>query len=158
MPYTEFIKPLGSPSKTPAALAAQLLRRHWQRRPNENPFRAYANTFSRHVEQLQAGDSTYFHGYAFNTLRQAGANFGLLESFLAALPCKDLAPAATSARILADGTKTLQFQLARAVARKRFDGLQIAVSGLGDAYEKLMEELGNTAILKESQTPSTPGF
>jgi len=155
MPYTEFIKPVGTPCKTPAVLAAQLLRRHWQRRPKKNPFRAYAETFSRHVEQLQAGGSTYFHGYAFNTLRQAGANFSLLENFLAALPDEDLAPAAASARTLADGAKTLQFQLARAVARKRFDGLQVAVDALADAYDKLMEELGKTAIPSEPQAPST---
>lgn len=158
MPYTEFIKPVGMPAGKPAEVAIQQLQRHWLRRPAENPFRAYARTFGRHIEQLQVRGGAYFHGYAFNTLRQAGANFGLLGSFLSALPAPDLNAAAGSANALADAAKTLQFQMARAVARTRFDGLEQAVAGLADLYEKLMDELGQSAALKNIRPPSATGI
>jgi len=157
MPYTELLKPIGTAHENPAALALQQLRRHWQRRPANNPFRAYAKVFPEHIEQLRAKGAAYFHGYAFNTLRQTGANFGFLDSFLMALPGDDFAAAAASARSLADGAKTLQFQLARAVARNRYDVLSTAVDNLADTYEKLMEELGRTATLADLPPAATIG-
>jgi hypothetical protein len=147
MPYTELLKPIAAAHENPAALAVQQLRRHWQRRPAQNPFRAYAEVFPEHIERLKVKGTAYFHGYAFNTLRQTGANFGFLDSFLTGLPGDDFTPAATCARSLADGAKTLQFQLARAVARNRFDALGAVVDNLAETYEKLMEELGRTAAL-----------
>ncbi len=147
MPYTEVVKPIAAPCRDPGVLAVQQLRRHWMRRPAENPFRAYAEVFPAHIEHLKARGSAYFHAYAFNTLRQAGANFGLMESFLLALPGESFAPAATCARSLADASKVLQFQLARAVSRSRFDKLGLAVDGLADIYDELIERLGNTALL-----------
>jgi hypothetical protein len=149
MPYTEVLKFVGSPQPNPAALALQQLRHHWQRRPAENPFRAYAKAFPEHIERLKARGAAYFHGYAFNTLRQTGANFGLLDSFLTALPNADFTPAAACARNLADGAKTLQFQLARAVVRSRFDALGSAVNALADIYEELMEELRRATTLAD---------
>lgn len=155
MPYTELLKPIGVPHRDAPTLARQQLRHHWLRRPAENPFRAYARAFPEHLERLKARGAAYFHGYAFNTLRQAGANFGLLESFLDAFPDEEFRPAAVFARALADGAKTLQFQLARAVARGRFENLEPAVDALAGTYEKLLEELARTATLA-NLSPSAP--
>lgn len=155
MPYTEVLKPIGCPHQNPAALALQQLRHRWQRRPTKNPFRAYAKVFPEHIERLKARDAAYFHGYAFNTLRQTGANFGLLDSFLTALPNDDFRPAAACARRLADGAKTLQFQLARAVARNRFDALGPAVGALAVIYDELTEELGRTVTLSDVPCAAT---
>lgn len=141
MPYTEFICPHTPAPEAPEKLALRQLRHHWQRRPANNPFRAYAQVFPDHVDKLKTRGQAYFHGYAFNTLRQAGANFGLLESFLAALPDPGLAAAAVFARQLADGAKTLQFQLARGVVRNRLDGLEPAVGALADTYDALISAL-----------------
>lgn len=149
MPYTEVLKRIGSPQPNPAALALQQLRHHWQRRPAENPFRAYAKVFPEHIDRLKARGTANFHGYAFNTLRQTGANFGLLDSFLTALPNDDFTTAAACARSLSNGAKTLQFQLARAVARNRFDALGTAIGALADIYEELMEQLGRTSTLAD---------
>ena len=155
MPYAELLKPVGTPHKNPAALALQQLRHHWQRRPAENPFRAYARVFPEHIEKLKARGPGYFHDYAFNTLRQTGANFGLLDSFLTALPGDEFGPAAACALSLADAAKTLQFQLARAVARNRFDTLGAAIDCMADTYDNLMEELGRTATLADLQPAAT---
>ena len=151
MPYTEFIDQRSAAAEAPAALALQQLRRQWMRRPAENPFRAYARAFPAHLEALKTRGPAYFHAYAFNTLRQAGANFGLLESFLAALPDRALNAAAPLARQLADGAKTLQFQLARGVARNRLEGLESAVDTLSDAYDTLFSALAASPTLSATQ-------
>lgn len=141
MPYCEVIKTMGAASKDPAGLAMQLLRRHFLRRPATNPFRRYEEVFSRHLTRLGQRGPAYFHAYAFNTVRQVGANFGLLESFLLRMPGDGFARAATSAGCLAQDAKVLQFRLARAVMRANFDGLAAIVASLATTYDQLMCDL-----------------
>jgi hypothetical protein len=142
MPYCEMVKRLAPPSQDPAAVAWNQLCRHGLRRPVGNPFRAYAEVFAEHVERMREGGPSYFHAYAFNTLRQAGANFGLMESFLLAAPDWGLAAAAASAKSMAEDAKVLQFKMARAVARKNFEGLDKMVTGLAETYDRLITQLG----------------
>jgi hypothetical protein len=76
LPYTEFAK---FPAAYPAArdmreTAWKLLRHHFARRPEQNPIRAFAEVFPTQVERLAERDFGFFHKYAFNTLRQVGAN------------------------------------------------------------------------------------
>lgn len=141
MPYCEVVKRMAEPVQDPARLAQAQLHRHWLRRPRHNPFLVYGQCFAQHLETLQARGVTYFHAYAFNTLRQAGANFGLLESFLLALPSGQYAAAAQAARQIADEAKVLQFRLARAVTRNKFEGLESACGELADCYDRLMTHL-----------------
>jgi hypothetical protein len=145
MPYCEMVKRMPSGAAVDvAALAWQQLRKHWQRRPASNPFVAYANAFAGHMPRLQASGSGYFHAYAFNTLRQVGANFGLMASFLEALAqaqYQGLDKAAQLAQQMANDAKVLQFRLARAVARQRLDELVNAIGDLGAVYDQLMAEL-----------------
>lgn len=141
MPYCEMVKPMSVPAVDPAELAMGQLRRHWRRRPGANPFASYEKSFAQQLEGLRTRGSAYFHTYAFNTLRQAGANFGLLESFLLALNAGVFDPAAQHARQIAEEAKVFQFKLARAVARNKFDGLGNATEGLVHTYEALMREL-----------------
>jgi hypothetical protein len=141
MPYCEVIKTMGAASKDPAGLAMQLLRRHFLRRPPKNPFRAYEEVFAGHLAKLGQRGPAYFHAYAFNTVRQVGANFGLLESFLLRMPGDAFTMAATSARRLAEEAKVLQFRLARAVMRSNFDGLAAIVATLVQTYDQLMCDL-----------------
>jgi hypothetical protein len=88
----------------------------------------------------------FFHVYAFNTLRQLGANFELYGSHLTWLFAADEAQDAVAAcKAISGGAKSLQFQLARAVARKRFSGLEEALAPVADAYDALFENIARIA-------------
>ncbi|WP_292197913.1 DUF1839 family protein, partial [Mesorhizobium sp.] len=109
-----------------------------------NPLAAYAAAFGRHAERLATKSPAYFHTYAFNTLRQVGANFELLGSHLEWLGQRGetcLAEAVQAAGSIAEGAKVMQFKLARAMARQRFDGLTEAIAPMAQAYETVMNVL-----------------
>lgn len=143
LPYTEFAKFPASRSGAPdqREIAWKLLRRHYARRPQENPFRAFAEVFPAQVEKLAERDFGFFHKYAFNTLRQAGANFELLASHLSWLNGRTFARAEQQALKIAEVAKSTQFQLARAVSRKKFEPLATALDPAIDAWELLMADL-----------------
>ena len=98
-------------------------------------------------EQLEAvagRDNACLHRYAFNTARQLGMNFELLGSHLRwldrkALAARPLGPAIESCEALSAGAKAFQFLLARAVARRRFEGLETALAPLADHYSRVMD-------------------
>ncbi len=144
-PYAEFIKfDAGRPTRDPVGAAAALLAHHLKRRPSRNPLDAYAAVFGRHAEALAARAPDYFHTYAFNTLRQVGANFELLGSHLEWLgehgeTC--LAEAVEASGAIADGAQVMQFKLARAMARQRFDGLAEAIAPMAGAWDTVMDVL-----------------
>ncbi|WP_075217907.1 DUF1839 family protein [Mongoliimonas terrestris] len=141
LPYAEFVK---RPDR-PVALAGLkdtatgLLRRHIGLRPAANPVRAFAATFEADVAALADRPFGAFHKYAFNTLRQLGANFELLADHLAWLGGPDDGIAA--ARAIADGAKAVQFQVARAVARRRVAGLAAGLAPIADHHDALMTTL-----------------
>ncbi|RWD59411.1 MAG: DUF1839 family protein, partial [Mesorhizobium sp.] len=123
---------------------AEFVKLEVKRRPKRNPLGAYAAAFGRHAETLATRSPDYFHTYAFNTLRQVGANFELLGSHLEWLAQHGetcLAEAAQAAGDIADGAKVMQFKLARAMARQRFDGLAEAITPMAQAYETVMDVL-----------------
>ena len=143
LPYTEFVKVnAAQASPHPKALAWQLLQHHWHRRPSTNPFTAYAQALPQHLAQLTERGQPYFHAYAFNTLRQFGANFGLMASLLERWPDTPLAQAASCACQIADEAKVLQFKLARAVARGKPDALVDGAHALAAVYDQLFQHLG----------------
>ncbi|MCX8999623.1 DUF1839 family protein [Rhizobiaceae bacterium BDR2-2] len=142
LPYTEFAK---FPGKTPSLdrqrkRAAELLKMHFARRPQENPLAAFAQVFPSQVEALAERPFGFFHKYAFNTLRQTGANFELLSSHLDWLS-PDYAAEAEAARKISENAKSVQFQLARAVTRRKFDPLRTALDPAIESWERLMAGL-----------------
>ena len=144
-PYTEFAK-FGAPPPADAlpAQALNLLKRHMKFRPLANPVAAFAEAFPAHVADLQARPPGYFHTYAFNTLRQLGANFELLGSHLAWLAAAqgvDFTDERDAANAIAGGAKAFQFQLARAMAKSRFAGLEAQLAPLVEAYDRLFAGL-----------------
>ena len=125
-PYIEFIKktPRFQPPTTPQLVAASLglLKKHLQRVPQQNPFIPFKEKFSRDLEWLMVADIGVFHAYSFATLRQYGACFELAETYLRWLSehgCVDLAAAIEAFQQISQQTKAFQFQLARAMARKK---------------------------------------
>jgi hypothetical protein len=143
-PYIEFVKiETDRRSNSLAKDAIAILARHVQVRPKENPLRAYQTVFAAQLAQLIERPMEFFHLYAFNTLRQCGANFELLGDHLAWLEAQGetgLTDAVLDCREIASGAKSMQFQLARAVSRKRtghLDGLE----RLAESYDAVMAVL-----------------
>jgi hypothetical protein len=132
------------PAKDTVSTALALLGHHLARRPKRNPLAAYSAEFEGHAQALAGRAPDYFHIYAFNTLRLLGANFELLASHLIWLGQHariDFAEAISAAERIADGAKTMQFKLARAMARQRFDGLADLIEPMTQAYDTVMASL-----------------
>ena len=145
-PYAEFVKRGARPlmGKELAAGAVELLHGHLRRRPAKNPITSFRTEFPGHIEALGTRPMTYFHLYAFNVLRQLGANFELLGdhcSWLEARGEGGLEEAAAACARLTTAAKALQFQLARAVNRNRFGDYSSTLDGMEVAYDTAMDIL-----------------
>ena len=152
LPYTEFAKfPKDMTNESHQRRVAEILvPHHFARRPKQNPISAFANIFPTQVEAIAERPFGFFHKYAFNTLRQLGANFELAASHLEWLGHgQRFAPAAADAIQIAETAKAVQFQLARAVMRKKFDALAGSLQPAADAWDRMMgalaAELGRDA-------------
>jgi hypothetical protein len=145
LPYTEFAK---FPDRLPGrghmqAQARALLRRHLGRMPAANPVASFAREFPMQVSAIADRPFGFFHKYAFNTLRQLGANFELAASHFRWLSEDDeFEEAAKRALAIATTAKTAQFQLARALTRKKFDTLGSVLDPAVEGWDQM------TGILK----------
>ena len=120
-PYAELIR-FDAPPLEGAALkqaAAERLRWRLSRAPRRDPVMAFAATLEKRTTALADGGEFAFHDWAFHTLRQLGANYELLGSHLAWLDSAAFAAAMAECARVSQETKALQFQLARAVARRK---------------------------------------
>jgi hypothetical protein len=136
-PYVEFttLAPERRPPEALRAIAAELFARHWAKRPPANPVRAFQAVFEERAAAI-AGEQA-FHDFAFHNLRLLGANFDLLGAGLAWLSESD--PRIEACRTIAETAKNAQFQLARAVARRRFEGLARCLDPAARAWDELFE-------------------
>ncbi|MHA7774550.1 DUF1839 family protein [Roseibium sp. M-1] len=143
LPYTEFVKfpeVLPSPEHV-LSVSEDLLRHHLKRRPATNPVASFARVFPAQVEKVSEREFGFFHLYAFNTLRQLGANFELFSSYLdwlAGQGRSELAEGADLARTISSTCKMVQFKLARAVMRKKFQGLDEGLLPAVNAWDALV--------------------
>ncbi|MCF3640458.1 DUF1839 family protein [Rhizobium sp. TRM95111] len=145
LPYAEFAKFPSRPTEAAGLRkeAARLLAVHAARRPAKNPVAAFSREFPAQVAAVAERPFGFFHKYAFNTLRQLGANFELAASHFDWLaPDGSLGGAATHARRISEVAKSVQFQLARAVTRRKFETLATALDPAAEAWEALFAELG----------------
>ncbi len=146
LPYTEFVK-FADEKPSPEhilSVSEDLLRRHLKRRPADNPVASFARVFPEQVERVSERDFGFFHLYAFNTLRQLGANFELFSSYLEWLSGQgrgEVADGVAEARKISSTCKMVQFKLARAVMRKKFDGLGDGLLPAAEAWDSLMHRL-----------------
>jgi hypothetical protein len=148
LPYTEFARfPAVCPDQAHLrAEAGRLLARHFARRSRENPVAAFAGRFPEQVRAIAERPFDFFHKYAFNTLRQLGANFELAASHLDWIaPDGALSDAAAHARRIAEVAKSTQFQLARAVSRRKFEPLAGVLDPAAEAWDGLMRGLSARA-------------
>lgn len=146
-PYVEFIKfGPAPPAHAQMDMSRTLLAHHLRRRPSQNPFTAWGEVIGADIARLMERPPEWFHTYAFSTLRQAGANFELLATYLAWLqehgdPALDRARVAAEA--IAGGTKIMQFQFARASARGKVPDVTDAIRQLADDYDIALDSLMN---------------
>jgi hypothetical protein len=135
-PYVEFIK-FGPAPSVPAQMdmSRALLAHHLRRRPPQNPFTAWGGVIGDDLARLTTRPPDWFHTYAFNTVRQAGANFELLATYLAWLQDPALERARLAAEAIAGGAKMLQFQFARASARGKVPDVTDAIRKLADDHD-----------------------
>jgi hypothetical protein len=94
----------------------EMISRQLARRPKRNPWMAFGERLGRDLPGLLAGTNNDYHAYAFATVRQAGAAFELLKSFVEWIgePDSNCAGAAVGAlERQVCGAKTILFKLAR---------------------------------------------
>lgn len=124
-PYVEIAKrravqPLTGDALTQASL--QRLMVELAKLPDQNPFDRFKPRFAADLNWLAEQSIEIFHQYSFATLRQFGACFELSATYLKWLQSRgvaDLDGVSEQFESLSTGAKTMQFQLARAMARKR---------------------------------------
>lgn len=149
-PYAEFAKFPQRPRMPTRATCEQLLAAHLQRRPTQNPFRAWQKALPEQIEELVGRPESYFHVYAFNTLRQTGANFELLASHLEWLSPNVFGKEIEAARSISRSAKAMQFQLARALARRKYADLADSIGPMADAWDTIMQGLDARTELRRA--------
>jgi len=148
-PYVEYIKwrpgfrKLEGAALAEAALA--LLPEHVARIPRENPFPRFRARFDEDLGWLLGSDIGRFHAYSFATLRQYGACFELAEThlrWLASHGVEGLEAPAAELHSIAESARAFQFQLARAMSRKKPLDLT-PIDAMGQAWERAMTPLAS---------------
>lgn len=132
------------PADELAQIAACQLREHFAFRPASNPVPRFAARFAGELPQLQSRGMTYFHAWAFATLRQLGGAFELASNhlrWLARHGMAEVADAAPHFELIAQESKSLILKVARAVNSKRaFDAAPV-FSSMAQAWDAGMGRL-----------------
>jgi Domain of unknown function (DUF1839) len=134
-PYTEIVRfdtgrKLEGDELKRAAL--DVLSRHLQKRPKQNPFASFGTQLSRQLPMLLEAGLEDYHAYAFATVRMAGSAFEVAADHAQWLLGERAEPAAGPFREIVDGCKALSFRLAR---RRAFDAEPL-IESMGDAWER----------------------
>jgi hypothetical protein len=145
-PYVEFVKRREGEALTGDALvqaSMKILRRQLRLVPTANPFTAYKTRFAIDIQWLINESMETFHRYSFATLRQFGACFELCATYLQWLDemkTPGLLNAIRSFNELSTGAKTIQFQLARSMARKKPLDMSI-LDNMAQTWQSAIAEL-----------------
>lgn len=125
-PYIEYVKPVARPvpqgGRELVEASLVCLERHLALLPARNPFHRFEERFRQDLEWLMGERIETFHRYSFATLRQYGACFELVETYLRWLAQNGepgLEAAIQAFHDISATAKAFQFQLARAMARRR---------------------------------------
>lgn len=124
-PYVEIVKSANKKSLNATEqlhISKQLLSRQVRQMPEINPFDVFKAKMHSDLDWLMQQDIEVFHQYSFATLRQFGACYELAGQYLSWLIEQGetgLDPAASGFRAISEAAKVYQFQLARAMNRKK---------------------------------------
>lgn len=150
-PYVEFVKrrqPSVSTVGGLARISLGLLREQLAMLPVVNPFVKFKSRFTIDLEWLATETLDMFHRYSFATLRQFGACYELSATFLTWLQQGlqlDLHEPIAIFTELATDAKTLQFELARAVMRKKPLDLS-AIDRMATQWQAAMDGIKASAL------------
>ncbi len=154
-PYCEIVKQRPAPPLQGEELlnaSIRLLISHLQRLPVTNPFEKFRTRFEADLQWLIHEPLAMFHQYSFATLRQFGACYEVAGTYLEWLQTQGitgLEKPIESIRWLAGSAKAMQFQLARAMARKKPIDL-LPIDQMAEHWKSAMEHLKLKFL---SQTP-----
>ncbi len=124
-PYVEFVKRRTTGELTGEALlqgSLNLLQRQLDVLPEANPFEKFKPRFAADLNWLANSPLEVFHQYSFATLRQFGACYELTATYfqwLQSHEIPDLDVPIAAFKKLSTSAKSMQFQLARAMVRKK---------------------------------------
>lgn len=145
-PYAEFVKLHPSESLEGEALvqkSLELFRKHLASVPESNPFEQFKIRFENDLKWLMTESIELFHQYSFATLRQLGACYECSATYLNWLSShgvEGLEPSAEEFSELSTGARTIQFHLARAMARKKPIDLTI-LDQMAATWQSALERL-----------------
>lgn len=145
-PYVEFVKRRANRGATGHDLvrtSLSLLKQQLTLVPETNPFVKFKTRFAADVDWLMTEPMEVFHQYSFATLRQFGACYEMTSLYFDWLRAHDVAGlevARDAFGLLATGAKTMQFQLARAMARKKPINLS-PVDDMAATWQTAMDHL-----------------
>jgi hypothetical protein len=126
--------------------ASALARLHFIAAPSVNPMRRFAGRLATDLAWLRDDPRASFHQYAFATVRQAGACFGLTTAFLqwlGANGARGVLEAAGAFDRLSNSAKTVQFKLARMARLKREADIEGDVAAMIAAWDEGMSRLSD---------------
>lgn len=124
-PYVEFVKTHNRPKASDqdiARVSVQQLRKQLTLLPLSNPFARFRERLVADMDWLLQGNLETFHQYSFATLRQYGACYELSATYLRWLDEhgeKGAGELAERFDHISEGAKVFQFQLARAISRRK---------------------------------------
>lgn len=145
-PYAEFVKRRPNRAATGHQLvdtSVELLKQQLTLIPETNPFVKFKTRFAADVDWLMNEPMEVFHQYSFATLRQFGACYEMASLYFDWLTGHDvpgLEPVRDAFALLSTGAKTMQFQLARSMARKKPINL-IPVDEMAGTWQTAMDHL-----------------
>jgi hypothetical protein len=141
-PYVEFVKIRGGGDET-ASTSLRHLRKHLALAPEVNPFARFKARFAQDLDGLLQESLDAFHQYSFATLRQLGACYELSATYLQWLAANGesgLDDSTNALREISESAKAFQFQLARAMARKKPLDLS-PLDAMGERWERAIGNL-----------------
>ena len=133
------------------AASTRLLGSHLARMRPQNPVAQFAARFPQDLAWLQSEGMSFYHRYAFATLRQLGSNFELAANYIGWLSANGesgLEEAQAAYQDIAGGTKALLLKTARAVNTKRPVQVDELLLDMANAWET------GTEILRCRYLPS----
>lgn len=117
-------------------IARDLLRSHLERRPAQNPVRAFASRFELDLEILQERGLEFYHQWAFATVRQLGGASEAAAMLVRWFGDAALQPAAEAFDAISNGMKTFILKAARAVNAKRALDARAQFEEIAAAWER----------------------
>jgi len=129
-PYVEFVKTHQLVKRSDdelRSIARKKVTRQLKQLPDTNPFKKFQQRFEKDFTWLLEQPTEKFHEYAFVTFRQFGACFEVAANFIEWLEGKTehSSKLIELYKHLSNITKVYQFQLARALARKKMVDLKV---------------------------------